>query len=327
MQRTVRAALALSVAMLSFAALPAFGAQSKGYPDKPIRLIVPFAPGGGTDIVARVLAQKLSDEFSQQVVVDNRPGAGGTLGAEMAARAAPDGYTFAMVSGSYSVNPSIYKLPYDPVTGIEPISEIGRGPFVVCVHQSVPAKSIKELIDLAKAKPGSLNYGSTGTGGITQLATELFKLMTKTNFVHIPYKGTGPALADLLGGQVQLLFGAAPAMLPQMNGGKIRALAVTTAKRAAAMPDLPTVGETVPGYEASVWYLLFAPKNTPKDIVKRWSDAAIKVVKTKEMQDRLASGEGLEPVGSTPAEATKTLRAEIDKWAKVVKAANIKAGD
>ena len=321
-----RALLALAAAGASAMSCPA-PAQAKGYPDKPIRLIVPFAPGGGTDIIARVLGGKLAEDFGQQVVIDNRPGAGGTLGAEMAARAAPDGYTFAMVSGSYSVNPSIYKLPYDPVNGILPISEIGRGPFVVCVHPSVPVKNIKELIALAKAKPGTLNFGSTGTGGITQLATELFKLMTQTNLVHIPYKGTGPALADLIGGQVQLLFGAAPAMLPQIGGGKIRALAVTTAKRAAALPDLPTVAETVPGYESAVWYLLFAPKNTPKDVVQRWATAVVKVVKTKEMQDRLASGEGLEPVGSSPQEATTMLRNEIDKWAKVVKAAGIKAGD
>jgi tripartite-type tricarboxylate transporter receptor subunit TctC len=313
-------------AALTAAAVLATPAARAAYPDKPVRLVIPFAPGGGTDIVARVLAQKLSEEFRSQVVVDNRPGAGGTLGAEIAARSAPDGYTLMIVSGSYSVNPSLYKLPYDPVTGVTPISAIGEGPFVVCVHPSITAKTIKELIDLAKAKPGSINYGSTGTGGITHLTTELFKLMTGTNFVHIPYKGTGPALADLIGGQVQIVFGAAPAMIPQVKGGKIRGIAVTSAKRVAALPDLPAVGETVPGYDVTLWYAILGPKGLSNDIVHRWHDGIAKAVKTKDMQERLAQ-EGLEPLASSPEQYAKVLRNDIDKWAKVVKAANIKPGD
>ena len=318
-------AAGLAVA-LSLGAIPSGALAQKGYPDKPIRLIVPFSPGGGTDIVARVLAAKLSEGFGQQVIVDNRPGAGGTLGAETAARSIPDGYTMMMVSGSYSVNPSIYKLPYDPVSGVAPISAIGEGPFIVSVNPSVPAKTIKEFIALLKAKPGSLNYGSTGTGGITQLATELFKLMTQTNMVHIPYKGTGPALVDLLGGQVQVLFGSAPAMIPQVKTSKVRGLAVTTAKRSAVLPDLPAVAETVPGYEATLWYAVLGPKGLSKEIVKRWHEGIVAAVKTKDLQDRLAQ-EGLEPLASSPEQFAKVLRDDIGKWSKVVKAAGIKAGD
>ncbi|HEV2007622.1 MAG TPA: tripartite tricarboxylate transporter substrate-binding protein, partial [Burkholderiales bacterium] len=224
------------------------------YPTKPIRLIVPFAPGGGTDIVARVLAQKLTEALGESVVVDNRAGGGGTIGVETAVRAAPDGYTLAMVSGSYATNAALFKLPYDPVNDITPISLIGETGFMVVLNPSVPAKSIPELIALAKAKPNSLNFGSTGTGGITHLATELFEIMAGIKMTHVPYKGTGPALIDLLGGQIQVLFGSMPSMVPQHKTGKIRGIAVTTAKRVGAAPDLPTVGESVPGYEAILWY-------------------------------------------------------------------------
>ena len=223
-------------------------AQEKDkYPSKPVRLIVPFAPGGGTDIVARALAQKLTESLGQSFVVDNRAGGGGTIGAETTVRAAPDGYTLAMVSGSYAANAAIFKLPYDPVNDITPISLLGETGFMVTLHPSVQAKTIKELIALAKASPNSLNYASTGTGGITHLATELFNLMAGTKMTHVPYKGTGAALTDLLGGQVQLIFGSMPSMVPQNKSGKLRGIAVTTAKRIAAVPDMPTVGETLHG--------------------------------------------------------------------------------
>ena len=294
------------------------------YPTKPIRLIVPFAPGGGTDIVARAMAQKLTESLGQSVVVDNRAGGGGTIGVETAVRAAPDGYTLAMVSGSYAANAAIFKLPYDPINDITPISLIGETGFMVALHPSVPAKSIKELIALSKAKPNSLNYASTGTGGITHLATELFDLMAGTKMTHVPYKGTGPALTDLLGGQIQLMFGALPALVPQSKSGKVRGIAVTTAKRVGALPDMPTVGETVPGYEAILWYAAWGPKNLPKEIVTLLNAEIASAIKTPAMHERLAA-EGIEPAGGPPQQLRDILNREVPKWRKVVKDANVKS--
>ena len=300
-------------------------AQEKDkYPSKPVRLIVPFAPGGGTDIVARALAQKLTESLGQSFVVDNRAGGGGTIGAETTVRAAPDGYTLAMVSGSYAANAAIFKLPYDPVNDITPISLLGETGFMVTLHPSVQAKTIKELIALAKASPNSLNYASTGTGGITHLATELFNLMAGTKMTHVPYKGTGAALTDLLGGQVQLIFGSMPSMVPQNKSGKLRGIAVTTAKRIAAVPDMPTVGETLPGYEAALWYAAWGPKNLPKDIVTRLNSEISKAIQTPVMQERMA-GEGLEPGGGPPQRFQEVLKRDVPKGQKVVKEANVKS--
>ena len=313
-----------SAATIAFATGPA--AAQKGadaYPTKPIRMIVPFAPGGGTDIVARAMAQKLTEALGQSVVVDNRAGGGGTIGAETAVRSLPDGYTLAMVSGSYATNAALFKLPYDPVNDVTPISLIGETGFLVSLHPSVPAKSIKELIALAKAKPLGLNFASTGTGGITHLATELFDLMADVKMTHIPYKGTGPALIDLLGGQVQIMFGAMPAMVPQHNTGKIRGIAVTPSKRNGALPDIPTVAETVPGYEAILWYAFWGPKNLPKDVVVLLNAEITKAISTPEMKDRMAK-EGLEPVGGPPSQFGDVLKRDVPKWKKVVKDANIK---
>lgn len=319
--------IAITAALL--AAVLAAGnatAQKKAdtYPVKPVRLIVPFAPGGGTDIVARALAQKLTEALGQSVVVDNRAGGGGTIGAEMAVRAAPDGYTLIMVSASYSTNAAIFKLPYDPVNDITPISLIGESGFMVSLHPSVPAKSIKELIALAKAKPNSLNFASTGTGGITHLATELFNMMADIKMTHVPYKGTGAALTDLLGGHVQLIFGSLPSMVPQNKTGKLRGIAVTTLKRNAAVPDLPTVAETLPGYEAILWYAAWGPKGLPKDIVTRWNSEIAKAISAPDMKERMA-GEGLEAAGGPPEQFRNVLRRDVPKWIKVVKEANVKA--
>jgi tripartite-type tricarboxylate transporter receptor subunit TctC len=269
------------------------------------------------------MAQKLTEALGQSVVVDNRAGGGGTIGAETAVRSAPDGYTVAMVSGSYAANAALFKLPYDPVNDVTPISLIGQTGFLVSLHPSVPAKSIKELIALAKAKPNSLNYGSTGTGGITHLATELYCIMADVKMTHIPYKGTGPALIDLLGGQIQLMFGAMPAMAPQHRTGKIRGIAVTTAKRNGAVPDIPTVGETVPGYEAILWYAFWGPKNLPNNIVTRLNVEITKAIATPEMKERMA-GEGLDPVGGPPSEFGDVLKRDVPKWKKVVQDAHIK---
>jgi tripartite-type tricarboxylate transporter receptor subunit TctC len=301
-------------------------AQKKddAYPTKPVRMIVPFAPGGGTDIVARAMAQKLTEALGQSVVVDNRAGGGGTIGAETAVRSAPDGYTLAMVSGSYATNAALFTLPYDPVNDVTPISLIGETGFLVSLHPSVSAKSIKELIALAKAKPGGLNYASTGTGGITHLATELFAIMAGVKMTHIPYKGTGPALIDLLGGQVQLMFGAMPAMVPQHRTGKVHGIAVTTAKRNGAVPDIPTVAETVPGYEAILWYAFWGPKNLPKEIVARLNAEITKAIGTPEMKDRMAK-EGLDPVGGPPSQFGDVLKRDVPKWKKVVAEAKVNA--
>lgn len=298
-------------------------AQADKYPTKSVRMLVPFAPGGGTDITARLIAQKMSEVLGQQVIVDNRAGGGGTIGAETAVRAAPDGYTVIMVSGSYGTNAALYNLPYDPVKDIQALVMIGESGFVLALHPSVPAKSVPEFIAHAKVNPGKLNYASTGTGGITHLTTELFDLMAGTKMTHIPYKGTGPALGDLLGGQVQLIFGSMPATIPHAKTGKLRGIGVTTAKRAGPLPDVPTIGETVKDYEAALWYGLWGPKGLPKPVIARWNTEVARILQTEEMKKRLA-GDGVEPAGGPPEQFINAIRRDVEKWKKVVKAANIK---
>jgi tripartite-type tricarboxylate transporter receptor subunit TctC len=298
-------------------------AQADKYPTRPIRMLVPFAPGGGTDITARLIAANATASFGQQVIVDNRAGGGGTIGAETAVRAAPDGYTVIMVSGSYGTNAALYTLPYDPVKDIQSIVMIGDTGFVLTLHPSVPAKTVPELIAYAKANPDKLNFASTGTGGITHLATELFNLMAATKMTHIPYKGTGPAIADLLGGQVQLIFGAMPASIPQVKAGKLRGIGVTTAKRVAALPDTPAIGEIVKDYEAALWYGMWGPKGLPKTVVTRWNQEVARALQTEEMKKRLAA-DGVEPAGGPPEQFLNAIARDVEKWKKVVKAANIK---
>jgi tripartite-type tricarboxylate transporter receptor subunit TctC len=240
-------------------------------------------------------------------------------------RAAPDGYTIAVVSGSYATNAALYKLPYDPINDIAPISLLGDTGFLLTVHPSVPAKSTKELIAHDKANPGKLNYGSTGTGGITHLASELLNQMAGTRFTHVPYKGTGPALNDLMGGQVQLMVGAMPAMVPQVKANRLRGLGVTTVKRNPAVPDVATIGEAVPGYEAVLWYAAWGPKALPKDILTRLSTEVDRIVRAPEMKERMA-GEGVEPVGGSPERFREALRRDVPKWQKVVKDGKITIG-
>jgi len=320
MHRHLPRALAAGLALAAVGA-PAHAQQK--YPNKPVRMIVPFVPGGGTDIVSRSIAAKLTEALGQSVVVDNRAGGGGTIGAETTVRAVPDGYTIIMVSGSYATNAALYKLPYDPVLDITPIALIGQTGFIVSVHPGVPVKSIKELIVLAKAKPGALNYGSTGTGGITHLATELFDLMAGTKMTHIPYKGTGAALTDLIGGQVQIMVGAMPSLVPQTKAGKVRGLAVTTLKRNSAVPDLPTVADSLPGYEAILWYGMWGPKGLPKDIVTRLNTEVARALALPDIRERLAA-EGVDPDGGPPERLKEILARDVPKWTKVVKDANIK---
>ena len=300
----------------------AFG---QAYPTKPIRIVAPFAPGGGTDLIARVAAQKMTEAMHQQVVVDNRPGAGGTLGAELGAKAPPDGYTFTLIAGSYSVNPSLFKLNFDPINDITPIIQLSQGPFLVVVHPSLPVKNIKELIALAKSKPGQLTFASSGAGSITQLATELFNDMAGIKMIHIPYKGTGPALTDTMAGQVQILFGSVGVTLPQLNSGRLRAIAVTTSKRIAALPNVPTIDESgVKGYDVILWHGLIGPKGLPRPIVDRVNSDLNKALQTKEMQDRLA-GDGVSAAGGTPEQFANTIKKDIETWRGVVKKAGVKA--
>lgn len=317
-----RIALAAIISVISALGCGVAHAQ-QDFASKPIRLIVPFAPGGGTDIVARMLAQKLNVAFKQPVIVDNRAGGGGLIGAETAVRAVPDGYTTILMSGSYTTNAAIYKLPYDAVTDILPLGLIGDTAFFVAVHPSVQAKTIKELVALAKAKPGVINYGSSGTGGIAHLSGELFDILAGTRMTHVPYKGTGPALNDLLGGQIQLIFGAAPATIPLVKNGRLRGLAVTTTKRSPALPEYPTVAEAgVPGYEVVLWYGVLGPKNLPPAIAQRWNTEIRNATKVPDLRERLLA-EGFEIADSGPEVFVAVLKRDVEKWKDVVRRAKV----
>ena len=298
--------------------------QSQQYPIKPIRIVIPFAPGGGSDLIGRLIAQKLTERLGQQVIVENKPGAGGNLGAEQAIRAPADGYTLLLVAGSYTVNPSLYKLSWDSANDISPIIQLSQGPFLVAVHPSVPAKTLKEFIDLAKMQPDKFSYGTAGSGSITHLASELFLDMAKIKAVHVPYKGTGPALNDAIAGNVQLIFGSVSTSLQHVKSGRLRALAVTTAKRIPAAPEIPTVGEAgVLGYEVILWHGLVAPKGVPKAIISKLNLAANDALKSKDTADLLAS-DGVAPAGGTPEQFQATIKVDIERWRKVVQQANVK---
>jgi tripartite-type tricarboxylate transporter receptor subunit TctC len=318
-----RVSLTCAAMLASALALPAAHAQSPRWPEKPVRMIVPLAPGGGTDIIARVFAARLSAEFGQQFIVDNRSGAGGTIGAEIASRASPDGYTLITVPASYAPNAALYKLPYDPIKGIAPVSMITTGPLILTVHPTVQATSLKEFIALARAKPGALNFGSSGRGSFSHLAAELFRQMSNTDMVHVPYKSAGPALVDLLAGQIQMFFGSGPSTGGHIRAGRLRGLAVTTAQRSPTMPELPAIGEVLPGYAADFWFGMWAPSGTPREVVSRLNEALVRILKQPEVLERLRT-DSLEPVGSTPEEFARVIARDIATWTKVVKAGNIK---
>jgi tripartite-type tricarboxylate transporter receptor subunit TctC len=310
--------------LLAFAAtLPAAHAQAGKWPEKSVRMIVPLAPGGGTDIVARMLAARLTAEFGQQFISDNRAGAGGAIGAEIAARANPDGYTVITVPASYAANAALYKLPYDPVKGIAPIAMITTGPLILTVHPSVQATNLKEFIALARAKPGTLNFGSSGSGSFSHLAAEFFRQMSKTDMVHVPYKSAGPALIDLLGGQIQIFFGSGPSTGSHIRAGRLRGIAVTTGQRSPAMPDLPAISELLPGYSADFWFGMWAPAGTPQEIISQLDQALARILKQPDVLERLRA-DGMEPVRSTPEEFARVIARDIAMWTKVVKAGNIK---
>ena len=302
------------------AALP-LQAGAQNYPTKPIRLVVPFPAGGTTDLLARAMAQKLSEALGQQFVVDNRPGAGGNIGSDNVAKSPPDGYTLLMGTvGMHAINPSLYaKMPYDHVKDFAPIVLVAGVPNVLVVNPGVPIKSVAELIKAAKDQPGSINFASSGNGTSIHLSGELFKSLTGVQMAHVPYKGSAPALTDLLGGQVQIMFDNLPSALPHIKAGKLRAIAVTSAKRAPVLPDLPTIAESgVPGFEASSWFGLLAPAGTSRDIVTRINAEANKALQSAEMKEKLLA-QGAEAAGNSPEHFADYIRSETTKWAKVVK--------
>jgi tripartite-type tricarboxylate transporter receptor subunit TctC len=306
---------------LALAAAPVAAQQ---WPAKSIRFIAPFAPGGGTDLIGRVAAQKLTEAVMQQVIVDNRPGAGGTLGADLGAKAPPDGYTFTVIAGSYSVNPALYKLAFDPVNDITPVIQFSQGPLLIVVHPSLPAKNVKELIAVAKTKKGGLSYASSGQGSIVHLATELFLHTAGIQAVHIPYKGTGPAITDTIAGQTQMLWGSISVVMSQVKSGRLRAIAVTTGKRIPALPDVPTVTESgLKGYEVVLWHGLVGPKGLPRPIVDRVNAEMNKALKAKDMEEKLAA-DGVSTAGGTPEEFGSIIKRDIEVWRKVVQTAGVK---
>ncbi|MGH8664857.1 MAG: Bug family tripartite tricarboxylate transporter substrate binding protein [Burkholderiales bacterium] len=313
-------------ALVLAAVAPGGAAAADAYPSRPIRMIVAFAPGGGTDIIARIVAQGIGAALKQQVVVENRPGAGGNIGTELAARSAPDGYTLITSgTGAHAINPSLYAhIPYDAIKDFTPVSLVASTPYLMVVHPSVPAKTVREFIALAKAKPGSINMASSGNGGMPHLAGELFQLMADVRLTHVPYKGTGAVFPDLIGGHVQVLFGDIVATSPHVRSGKLRALGITSPQRSANLPEIPTIAESgVPGYDAVGWFGAFAPAGTPKDIVARLNAAIRDHVQRPEVKARLSSL-GADVVASTPETFAEKQRADLERWAKVIKAANVK---
>ncbi len=298
-----------------------------GYPSRPIRLIVPFTPGGSTDILARSIGHELTKAWGQPVIIDNVPGAGGSLGADKAAKAAADGYTLLMGHiGTLAVNPSLYpNLPYDPLKSFAPVAWVARVPNILVVHPSVRANSVKDLVALAKARPGQLNYGSGGNGSAANLATEYFKLQTGVSLLHIPYRGTAPAVTDLVGGQIQVLFTGAPAVLGQIKSGQLRALAVSSPQRLAALPDLPTIAETgYPGFEADQWYGVVAPAGTPTAIVARLNAQINQSLASPELKTRLTN-EGALATPTTPEAFGQLIAREIARWRPVIQSGRVKS--
>ena len=319
----IKNTLKLALVIGCFAASSAF-AQS--YPSKPIHLIVPYPPGGGNDYIARIVGQKLGERLGQTVIIENRSGSNGIIGLQALAKATPDGYTIGVgAAGPMAVNPSLYeKLPYDPIKDFSPITNMVLFPLLLVAHPSLPAMSVRELVSQAKAKPGQIFYASPGNGNSGHLAGELFNTLAKVNILHVPYKGQGPAVTDLLGGQVQLLYSSIPSVLPHVQQGRLKALAVGSAQRLAALPNIPTIAESgVLGYDAYSWVGMIAPAKTPKDIVSLLNREIVEILKLKDVEEKL-NQQGAVPVGDTPEQFESYINAEIRNWGAVVKAANIK---
>lgn len=311
--------------LLAVAALSAASGitQAQNYPVKPVRIIVPFPPGGGSDYIARLIAPPLTKVFGQQVIVENRPGAGSTLGTEVALKSPGDGYTLLLISGSYTTSPSLYReLKYDALNDMAPVIQTEDGPYVITVHPALPIKTVKQLVALAKARPTQINYASTGQGGITHLATELFAMRTGIKITHIPYKGTGPAVIDTVSGQTQMMVAAAAAAVPHVKSKRLVGLAVSFPKRVSALPDVPTVMESGYQYQVNNWHGVVAPRGVPKPIIDRLNAEINKIIKAPDFAKRIAS-DGLDPAGGTPEEFLAQIKREIAEWAEVIKQANI----
>jgi tripartite-type tricarboxylate transporter receptor subunit TctC len=316
-----RTKLACALAAALLAALPA---AAQNYPAKAVRIIVPYAAGGNTDITARAVGSKLAEVFGQQVIVDNRPGGATNIGSELAAKAAPDGYTIFMGGASNAINMSLYaKPPYDTLRDFAPISLCVKGANVLSTHPSLPARNLKELIALAKARPGKLNFASSGLGSSNQMAGELLKVMAGINIVHVPYKGNAPALTDTVAGHVEMIFSGVPALVPHIKSGRLRAIGIGSLKRFPALPEVPTFDESgLKDYEATTWFGLMAPVKTPREIVARLNVEVDKIIKSADIQTRFIN-DGLEPIGGSQADFDRFIRAEITKYSKVIQAARI----
>jgi tripartite-type tricarboxylate transporter receptor subunit TctC len=314
---------ALRIAAAGGALLAFASATAQEYPSKPVRVIVPFATGGGSDIAARNMSQKLTGELNQQFIVDNRPGAGGVVGLEVLIKSPPDGYTIMISTSSWSTAAALYKPAFDPVTDITPIAEIGYSPLTLSLHPSVPAKTPKELIALARAKPGELAYATPGAGAITHLAMELMIYMAKINLLAVPYKSTGATMTDLLAGRTQLIMGGLVPLQPHIQAGKLRAIAVTTAKRWPSLPDVAAMAEALPGYEVESWYGVIAPKGVPPAVLERLNGAVNRVLREPEMKKNL-EGEGMAIVGGNAEQFSKRIRTEHARWVKLVRDARLK---
>jgi tripartite-type tricarboxylate transporter receptor subunit TctC len=316
----------LRLALFSIYFACACTVHAQNYPAKPIRMVVPWPPGGTTDILGRVLGQKLSESFGQPVVIDNRGGAAGNIGSEAAAKSPPDGYTLLLgTMSTHAMNQFLYsKMTYDPVNDVAPISLVANVATVLVVHPSLPVSNIKDLVVLAKANPGKLNFASGGVGSFNQLCAELLKLTAKIDIVHVPYKGGGPAVTDLLGGQVEMLFTGAPVTMPHIKAGKLKVIAVTDSKRAAALPDVPTIGEALPGYEFNNWYGVMAPVGTARPIVDKLNAETARILALPDVREKFTSL-GADPTPSTPDKFGSVMKSDADKWGKIIKLTGARA--
>jgi tripartite-type tricarboxylate transporter receptor subunit TctC len=322
LKKIIRSGAATAVALSAL--IPAVAVAQPVYPAKPVRIIVPFPPGSGADITTRLVAPKVGEALGQQFVVDNRAGAAGNIGAEVAARSPADGYTLLTAPASTAISQTLYpKLNYDLVKDFEPVALMAGVPFMLVVHPSLPAKSVKDLVALAKAKPGQLTYGSTGNGSSPHLTTEMLKLQTAIDIVHVPYKGTPPAVTDLLSGNITFMFANSLSVLPHVQTNRLRALGVSSAKRQQSTPNLPTVAESYPGFESGTWFALLAPAGTSKDIVARINSTVAKVVQMPDVREKIVA-QGGEPLSGNPQQVGAYIRAEVAKWGKVVKASGAK---
>ena len=313
-------------ALLLFIALLAFAAQAQDFPNRPMRLVVPFSPGGSSDGISRLLAQKISVSLGQPMVVENKPGAGGNIGTDLVAKSKPDGYTALLVATSTAINQTLFpNLPYDAMRDLESVVHLVNLSGILVVHPDVPVKTVQELIELSKAKPGALNYASAGNGTTLHLAGEMFKSLAKVDITHVPYKGSGPALTDLIGGRVQMMFANMPGTIQHVRAGRIKVIAVTDESRSSVLPDTPTIAESgVPGYRATGWFGIMAPAGTPRDVVEKLNAEFNKALRTPELVEFMKN-EGAELAGGTPQDFRAHLRSEVDRWAAVIKGAGIKA--